>query len=380
MAVTGVLLAALCAVLIGGCSTLRYYGQSISGQLQVLDRRRPIAELLQSDETPQPLKKKLDTVLRIRDFASAELGLPDNRSYRSYTDLHRSFVVWNVVATPEFSLEPKKWCFAVVGCLSYRGYFSEHAAQQFADGLRRQGYDVFVGGVAAYSTLGWFDDPLLNTMLDWPEDRLAGLIFHELTHQELYIPGDTTFNESLAVTVQDEGTRRWLAYAHPDAVCAYVAEQRREEQFLHLVWDTRRQLTQLYESGLPRASMVAGKARIFRELKTRYAALRRTWGGYGGYDGWFKGPVNNAKLAALATYRQYVPAFRALLAQQGGDLPAFFRAAHRLAKLPAEQRAERLATLAAQPVSLSGPDCPAGARPASRPADIVPPPTPRSPA
>ncbi len=310
-------------------------------------KRQPIARLLRAPTTPPALKAQLSEVLAIRQFAVQALHLPDNASYRGYTDLQRQYVVWNVVATPPFSMTPQQWCFPVVGCVSYRGYFRQRRAADFAAPLRQRGDDVAVIGVPAYSTLGWFDDPVLNTTITWPKARLASLIFHELTHQVLYIKGDTSFNESFAVTVEEEGVSRWLEQRQDAMTLArYREERRRKEQFTQLVMTTRAELVQLYDKDMNADERVTAKARTFAALRERYQRLKTEWGGYAGYDRWFAQDLNNAHIAALNTYHEYVPAFRALLAQQQGDLPAFYAAVRVLGNLPAAQRQARLLELA----------------------------------
>jgi predicted aminopeptidase len=330
-----------------GCASFTYYAQSVGGQLDVIARRQPISRLLRAPTTPPALKAQLSDVQAIRQFAVQALHLPNNASYRGYTDIERHYVVWNVVATPAFSLTPYQWCFPIVGCVSYRGYFRERRAAEFAAPLRLRGDDVAVIGVPAYSTLGWFSDPVLSTIITWPKTRLAGLIFHELTHQVLYIKGDTAFNESFAVTVEEEGVRRWLEQRQDAAALArYREDRRRQEQFMQLVMATRAELERLYAKDMNVEERLAAKARAFAELRERYQRLKSEWGGYAGYDRWFAQDLNNAHLAALDTYREYVPAFRALLAQQQGDLTAFYAAARALGKLPAAQRQARLVELA----------------------------------
>lgn len=340
------LLLAIGALSLAGCSTLAYYAQSVGGQLEVLGKRRDIERVLAAPGTSSELRRRLSLALRIREFAVAELALPDNGSYRSYADLERPFVAWNVFATPEFSVEPLQWCFPFVGCLPYRGYFARADAVAFAERLRERGYEVFVGPVPAYSTLGWFDDPLLNTMIHWPEPELAGLLFHELAHQRLYLPGDGVFNESFATTVEREGVRRWLlASAQPDAYRAYLQRRAQESQFVQLVLATRVRLAALYDSELSAERMRARKQEIFDHLRTRYGSMSGTWGGPGDFDAWLAQELNNAQIASLATYHGLVPAFERLLAREGGDIEAFYDAAARLAALPAARRNAQLRAL-----------------------------------
>lgn len=340
------LFALAATLLIAACSNLSYYSQSIRGQLDLLDKRRPITEVAADPTTPAPIREKLLEVLKIRDFATRQLALPDNDSYRVYADLQRRYAVWNVFATPEFSLEPEQWCFLVVGCLAYRGYFDEHDAREFAARLETQDKDVYVAGIRAYSTLGWFDDPILNTFLDLPRYQLAGVVFHELAHQQLYIDDDSAFNEGFAMAVQYAGVHRFLKENGTDAERqAYATQLQRQTDFLALVASTRARLKQLYASDVDTTTKRARKERIFDAMRVRYGALRERWGGYRGYDAWFDKRLNNAKLSAVATYQQLVPAFEALLTQSGGDFAAFFQAAQRIGKLAPAQRGERLASL-----------------------------------
>ncbi|MEO7728566.1 MAG: aminopeptidase, partial [Burkholderiales bacterium] len=282
------------AVLIAaGCSNLGYYMQSIEGQLTLLQSRQQIDGLLDDPATPAELKTRLQLALKIRDFASSELHLPDNQSYRSYANLQRQFVVWNVFAAAEFSIEPEQWCFPIAGCVGYRGYFTQAGADEFASGLREHGLDVFVGGVPAYSTLGWFDDPVLNTFVNYSEHEIARLLFHELAHQVAYAGGDSEFNESFAVTVETEGVRRWID-RHGDAKIRadFARAQVRRAQFAALVLKYRERLGELYDSGAPAAAMRERKAAVFAELSREYQALRTEWGGFKGYDKFFDDPNN----------------------------------------------------------------------------------------
>jgi predicted aminopeptidase len=285
------------------------------------------------------LRAQLKSVTAIRDFASRELGLPDNGSYRKYADIGRPYVVWNVVAAPEFSIEPKRWCFPIVGCVAYRGYFVEARAQRFADGLRGKGFDVVVGGVAAYSTLGHFDDPILSTMVNWNDVELAAIIFHELTHQLLYVSNDAAFNEALATTVEEEGVKRWLEASGRTADLAqHLLEQQRYLEAIALMNATREELGTLYASGLPASLMRERKREAFEALREAYAARRALWGGRGPFDAWFAKDLNNAHLASIATYFACVPGFERELKAAGGNLPAFYRRVRELAKLDQTHR------------------------------------------
>lgn len=321
--------------MLGGCANLGYYVDSMRGQMNVWQSAQPIETLLDNRRTPPSLKRKLATVLQIRAFASRELQLPDNPSYRSYADLQRPYVIWNIFATPEFSIEPKEWCFPFAGCVDYRGYFSEQDAAHFADALRKQGYDVYVGGMPAYSTLGWFNDPVLNTFINYPDTEIARLIFHELAHQAVYVPDDSTFNESFAVTVELEGMRRWLAQTGTvEQRTAFAAAEHRKSGFIALVQKARSDLEKIYSSSRDDAQKRTAKAHIFQMLRQDYQRLKTA----SRYDKWFEQELNNAHLTSVAVYTQLVPAFQALLVQNHGDLARFYRAVGKMGHLPKDAR------------------------------------------
>jgi len=334
------------AALLPGCATIEYYAQAISGHLDILRRAHPIEEQLQGRATSARLKERLERVLVIRDFASRELGLPDNGSYRRYADVGRPYALWNVFAAPEFSLQPKLSCFPIAGCIAYRGFYAEADAQRYGRELHSQGYDVFVVGVPAYSTLGWFDDPVLNTFIFYPETELARLLFHELAHQVAYARDDTVFNESFAVAVEQEGVRRWLArHGTPEQRTVYAAFQARRRDFVALVSRYRERLTALYDQATTDEEKRLGKARLFAAMMEDYGALKVSWGGFAGYDRFLAQGPNNALLVSVIAYTALVPAFRALLAERGGDLPAFYAEVKRLARLDKAEREQRLARL-----------------------------------
>lgn len=337
--------ALLLAAALGGCASPGYYLQALNGQMELLRLARPIDEV-QADAAVAPATKaKLAAALRIRDFASRELALPDNGSFRKYADLGRRYVVWNVYAAGEFSVRPKNWCFPVAGCVGYRGYFAKADADAYAADLRGEGLDVYVGGVPAYSTLGWFNDPLLNTYIHYPVIGLARVVFHELAHQVLYVRDDTEFNESFAVAVEQEGLRRWLAQENDPAQHAlYQRAQRMRADFQGLVLDTRQRLEALYASSLAPDEKRREKALIFARLRRDYEALKvGPWQGFAGYDRWFGQEINNATLVSVGLYHQLVPAFEALLARNSRDLPRFYAEVKRLAALPKKARREQLA-------------------------------------
>ncbi len=356
--------AAALLVLLAGCSSWQdvpgYYWQSVAGHLAIMRAARPIDALLADPALDAALRAKLERAREIRRFASEALALPDNGSYTTYAELGRPFVVWNVFAAPELSLRLKEWCFPVAGCVGYRGYFDAGEAERFAARLRADGYEAFVRGVPAYSTLGWFDDPLLSTFVRYPDGELARLVFHELAHQVLYVRGDTTFNESFATAVERAGIERWLAAREAAGGDRRPREEwerfaARREQFVALLKRHREALQAAYATPIPDDEKRAAKRAILGALRRDYEALKAAWGGWAGYDRWFAQPLTNAHLASVASYTEQVPAFRALLERHGGDLPAFYAAARRLGELPATERSRALAALAATPAPAAPP-------------------------
>jgi predicted aminopeptidase len=339
------LLGAACLTI--GCSTLGYYAQSVGGHLDLLARAKPIDELKAAESTPAPLRERLALAARIRDFAVTDLGLPDNRSYRRYSDLGRNAAVYNVTAAPELSLKLETWCFPVVGCVGYRGYYDRADADAEAATLRARGLEVNVYGVPAYSTLGKLDwlggDPLLNTFIQWSEGELARLVFHELAHQVVYAEGDTMFNESFATAVERIGVQRWLAqHAGDEAKRQYAAHDARREDFRALTTGFRDRLNRLYTSAATDADKRAGKAELMRELRAEYATIKaERWNGFSGYDGWFE-RANNASFGVLAAYNELVPQFERLYESEGRDFERFYAAVARLAALPKDERQAKL--------------------------------------
>ncbi len=334
------------ALAVAGCADLAYYRQAAAGQWALWQARQPVAEALADPAASPALRRRLEIAQALRAFASTELALPDNGSYRDYANLGRPWVVKNVFAAPELSLEPRRWCFWIVGCLSYRGYFDAEAAQRLANELRASGDDVYVADISAYSTLGWFDDPLLNTFIHWPTGRLAELMFHELAHQRLYIADDSAFNEAFATVVGRLGAERWLeqrgaARERED----YATDYHRRRGFLQLVATSRERLAALYASSWSEAGKRIGKREILAELRDRYRVLKREWGGHAGYDRWFDQDLNNAKLAGVSTYYRLVPAFETLYEREGRDFAAFYRAAEAIGRLSPAEREARLREL-----------------------------------
>jgi predicted aminopeptidase len=342
---------ALAALLLSlsGCSTLGYYAQAAGGHLAIVRAAKPVSEWLADPEAPEALKARLRLSQRMRDFAVTELHEPDNASYRRFADLDRRSVIWNVVAAPELSLKLKTWCFVVVGCVGYRGYYAEADAKAFAETLRAQQLELSVYGVPAYSTLGklpaWdaFADPLLNTFINYPEGDLARLIFHELAHQIAFAPGDTVFNESFATSVERIGGDRWLAqHGSPQARAALAESDARRQDFRDLTTRYRDLLNALYDGPGSDDDKRAGKARLMQALRADYDTLKRErWGGYAGYDNWFA-HANNASFGVLAAYTQLVPNFERLFEREGSDFERFYAAVKHLAALPQDERRAQL--------------------------------------
>jgi predicted aminopeptidase len=326
-----------------GCSTLGYLSQTASGHLGLISSARAIEDVIGDPATSRELKDRLQLAREIRQYASLALGLPENRSYARYTSLDRPFAVWNVVATREFSVHPLRSCFPFSGCTDYRGFFDLAAANHYAELLRARGHDVLVYGVPAYSTLGYFDDPLLSSFIYFPEPELARLLFHELAHQRVYVKDDSAFNESFAIVVEREGVRRWLAArGRPEMLAGSNDALGRTTDFNELLLRTRGRLEELYQSSNTSEDVVyirQRKARILSELKAGYEALRQKWGGRpSGYDRLVGEHPNNALLALAHTYGRWVPAFERMLEESEGELPRFYGSVKSLAEQPAEAR------------------------------------------
>ena len=338
--------ALLCtSLMLSACSNLSYYTGLARGQHELMSARVPIQDIVQDQKQDAALRERLGKVLDARAFATQHLGLPDNDSYTEYADLKRPYVVWNVFATPELSLKPIEHCFLFVGCLAYRGYFDQQQAQEKADELKLLGNDVYVGGIPAYSTLGWFDDPVINTMMNWSDAVLISTVFHELAHQQLYIKDDTVFNESFANFVGEEGLRQYLLTRGGDSAADKLRRQR-ERQFIGLVLSARKRLELLYKSSAPEQAKRDGKAAEFVRLRSEYQTLRENeWKDYSGYDRWFGNELNNARLLPFGLYDEYVPAFAQLFREQNNNWSAFYAAAKSISKFPKAERIARLNTL-----------------------------------
>jgi len=336
----------LAILLLSGCSSLSYYTQLASGQWALLRAREPVADVLADPQRDPGLRDHLLKSQQARAFASQHLHLPDNQSYRLYADIHRRYVVWNVFATGEFSLDPVTHCFPIAGCVAYRGYYDQNAARGEAALQKLEGKDVYVSGVEAYSTLGWFNDPIISSMMNWGDERLATLIFHELAHQRFYVKDDSEFNESYATFVEEEGTRQWrVARGMPPETAS--SETQRRDQLTQLVLKTRDRLKALYAEPLSPEVMRQRKAVEFERLRSEYRQLRDSeWGGDKRFDAWVYAPMNNARLLPIGLYDQWTPAFAALFRQVKRDWPAFFEAVERMGGLPVDQRKAALKRLA----------------------------------
>ena len=347
----------LTALALSGCSavdTLDFYWQGAAGQMDLINRARPIPEVIEQSGDAA-LAARLNRVRDIRAFASRELGLPDNGSYTKYTDLGRPFVVWNVFATPALSLRPRQWCFPVAGCVNYRGYFREEDARTEAAKIRAEGDDVHVSGVPAYSTLGWFDDPVLSSFVRWPDTEVARLIFHELAHQVLYVKDDTAFNESFAVAVEETGLARWLAVQHNPVLDAQALRaQRLRAAFRAMTRDARDRLVAIYASDVSDDDKRRAKVQTFADMKAAYEQAKAGEPGLAGFERWFAQDPNNASLAALSLYSDRVPAFRVLLQEQDNDLLRFYDRVRTLAALPKSERDAVLTAAASRAPQLAG--------------------------
>lgn len=327
-----------------GCSTIGYYAQAVNGHFDLMSKRQPIEKLLKSPDTDPELKRKLVLLRDARQYAVKDLLLPDNESYSTYAESGREAITWNVVATPEFSMAPKKWCFPVAGCVSYRGYFDRKDADAYEATLKEEGFDTQIGGASAYSTLGWFDDPLLDTMLRGGDIRLASVLFHELAHQLIYIKDDSSFNEAFASFVEQEGARRWLkSIGKSSSIAGYDDYLARQLDFNQLLQSTRQELVDLYRQELDAKVMRENKQAVFDSMRDKYSQLKNEkWNGFTGYDNWFARDLNNARLIAVSTYRKWIPAYAAIFKEQGEDFDKFYVRIRELADMDFEPRQKLL--------------------------------------
>ncbi len=312
----------LCAG-VAGCASVSYYSQSVAGHSRIMLAREPISKVIQV--APDALRNKLELTISLRKFAVEQLGLPDNKSYTHYVELDRPYVVWNVVAAPEFSVNSKQWCYLVIGCAGYRGYYKEKAALNYARGLEERGFETLVGGVTAYSTLGWFADPVLSSMLQYDDIELAETLFHELAHQVLYVDDNTEFNEAFATVVGEAGVRKWLSATRPEALEHYQQRVGALTQFNRIVSGSKERLAELYAKDQPAQQMRVAKHLEFDRLYAEYQQLKQeVWNGKPWFDRWFETPLNNARFAAFANYREAVPELQSLLSDCGNELEKFY--------------------------------------------------------
>lgn len=327
-------------LLLTGCETLGYYGQAAAGQAQLLLERRPVTAVLADPETPAELRERLRRSEEILEFAERSLGLPVGGRYRSWVALEREAVVWNVLAAPPDSFTPVRWCFPVAGCVSYRGYFREAAARAEARELAARGLDVHVAPVTAYSTLGWFDDPLLDTFIHREDAELAGLLFHELAHGLVWVPSATAFNESFATFVAREGVRRWLqARGRPGELERWQAQRARRARFVEHALAMRTRIAQGYLLLRPEPEperLQQWRDHLWAVERARWRATRPPE--LSPWDGFMLAPPSNARLNAVADYHLHLPAFAALLAEEDGDLERFLARVRELADGPPEAR------------------------------------------
>jgi len=334
----------LLSLLLGGCQ-LGYYGHLVSGHRQLMAARVPVAQVLEDPQLSPEIRHKLELSRTLRDFAATALALPVEDAYSDYVALGRDWATWNLFAAPPLSLAAKQWCYPIVGCASYRGYFDQQRADRDADKLRANGLEVYAGGAIAYSTLGWFDDPLTTPMLAGSDAGFAELLFHELAHRRFYLKGDTRFNESLATAVGRAGARQWLVSQGQDEaplLARFAEREAARQQVLGLVGNTRDALSRLYQSDLEDAEKQQRRDQLRAQLRRDYLDALAVTPALAGYRHWFDGPLNNAQLATLADYEALVPGFNALLEQCEDDWACFWQAVERIAAEPAEQRNHRL--------------------------------------
>ena len=324
---------------LGGCADMGYYWHSARGHLAVMNQRVDIDELVADETTDAVLRERLLLVKEIRRFSVERLKLPQNDSYLSYVELDRPWLIQNLFAAPEFSTRLHQWCYPVIGCASYRGYYDEKRLADYVEELESRGLEVYTGRVSAYSTLGWFDDPVLSSFIDWPDHRLAGLLFHELTHQQIYIDDDTTFNESLASAVQQVGTELWLEsrkqYDELERIARWL--QYRAE-VIELIQATRARLQTLYATDASDDEKRRDKQTIFEQARSEHTRLAMQHGINGGYSGWFAGEMNNAKIGSVAAYNSQMPAFINMIRAHGNDFERFYRYAETIGRLVKEDR------------------------------------------
>lgn len=324
---------------LAACADMGYYLHSMQGHFSIVQQKQDVEDLLLDDKVAETLKQRLRLVQDIRHFAFAELNLPESDSYTEYVDLKRDYVLQNLFAAEEFSINAKQWCYPIIGCAGYRGFFDQQRLDAFVSELREQHYDVYVAQVSAYSTLGWFDDPLLNTFISWPDAYLAGLIFHELAHQQLYVDDDSRFNESFATAVQYAGVERWLQQQGLEEVLdRYRSRRVNRQRVLDLIRQARMDLQQLYQRDISADSKRQLKQQYLQDLRQSYQTFSESIQHNDGFQRWFDGELNNARLVSVSTYNDWVPLFEQILRQQNGDFSAFYKQVERLSEVPRDQR------------------------------------------
>ncbi|WP_162844124.1 aminopeptidase [Sinobacterium caligoides] len=335
-------------LLLSGCGQFGYYWQAGKGQWSVLSSRQPIDSLLSADSTDEILKLKLQHVQQFRQFAEQQLLLESGGSYRHFVALDDDYVVWNVYAAKPLSVESYQWCYPLLGCMGYRGYFQKSSAIAYAEQLAEEGLEVHVGGVTAYSTLGWFNDPVLSSFLGENTLDLAALLFHELAHRKIYVRGDTAFNESFATAVAHLGIAQWLAtdrvaQQDPAAFQHWQRQQARASAFIELLLEAREELSAIYCSGRTVDGKLQAKDKAYLKLQTRYRQYAEQWH-YRGYDAWMA-DINNAQLATVGDYNLWLKSFEALYRQNPGDWQLFYQGVQQLAELPRKERVIELELL-----------------------------------
>jgi len=338
--------AMMASFLCTSCGTTRFYSQAVRGQMEMMRLATPVAAVEAAPGTTEKLRRQLALVAELRDFARTELRLPVTKQFETYADLGRPYAVLNVYAAPEFSVKAKSWWYPFIGSAKYRGFFREDLARREVAALRREGYDVHLGVVRVYSTLGWFADPVLNTFVGDEPAGLAETVFHELTHARVFIRGDSDFNEAFATANAQEGVRRWLrAKGYAAALVKYERGLRRDERLLTLLNQTRGGLEALYGKGdaMSVDEMRRAKARAFESARLEYAAMKKRGEVDGVRDGWFGKQLNNARLASIGTYHDLVPGFTRMLGECGGNLEKFYAAVAAMKSLGKDGRRTRLA-------------------------------------
>lgn len=331
-----IVISVLC-ISFSACTTISYYHQSISGHFKMISKREQIVDIVNDSARDEKLIKQLNLALELRAFASSELKLPENDSYRSYVQLDQPYITWNVFAADKYSISLQQWCFMVVGCVPYRGYFAESEAINFAENLSEQGLDVYVAGAPAYSTLGWFDDPLLSSMIDRGEITTAAYIFHELAHQQFYLKGDGAFNEAFATAVEEIGVRQWLMQ-RPQELESYNEWLMQKTIFSQFVKSSREEFELLYQQEYDSEKMLVEKEILIAEMRRKFSNLSAGNKHISRYTNWMSGPLNNAQLGAISLYRELVPAFHEIYSLCDQDYEKFYVKVESISKMPEEQR------------------------------------------